>query len=188
MTHLRGGPALSPAPVGGGDGRHDFDFLVGHWRVANRKLQSPLAEESQDWVRFDADVETESILGGLGNIDRYSAPKFPGRPGYQALAVRLFDPDSRVWRIWWASTVGGGELDTPVIGRFAEGRGLFECDDLIDGRMLKVRFEWLEINTGSPRWEQSFSVDGGLTWRRNWIMQWHRDAPAHADRAEARRE
>src|ERR1700693_2946360 len=35
-------------------GVHDFDFLVGHWRVHHRKLQERLANScpSPDWGRF----------------------------------------------------------------------------------------------------------------------------------------
>jgi hypothetical protein len=55
-----------------------------------------------------------------------------------------------------------------------DGRGAFECDDVLDGHELKVRFEWLGTGSASPRWEQSFSFDGGRTWHRNWIMQWTR--------------
>lgn len=157
------------------DGRHDFDFLFGRWTVANRKLQKPLDPDSTDWVEFTATVETEPVLGGLGNIDRYLAPDFPGRPGYEGLALRLFDPEARVWRIWWASAASDGQLDTPVVGRRADGGIVCECDDVLDGQPLKVRYEWLEIASGAPRWEQSFSFDHGDTWQRNWIMLWHRE-------------
>jgi hypothetical protein len=157
------------------DGRHAFDFLFGRWRVENRKLQNPLDPSSTEWMQFRASVETKPVLGGLGNVDLYSAPAFPQRPGFEALALRLFDPGPRVWRIWWASTAGAGQLDAPVLGRFADGTGVFECDDVLDGRVTKVRYEWLDIHTGSPRWQQSFSFDAGSTWRPNWIMVWRRE-------------
>lgn len=34
-----------------GDGSRDFDFLIGTWRVANRRLAKALAE-STDWEEF----------------------------------------------------------------------------------------------------------------------------------------
>jgi hypothetical protein len=35
---------------------HDFDFLVGDWRLRNRKLKSRLTR-SDEWVAFDSRVE-----------------------------------------------------------------------------------------------------------------------------------
>jgi hypothetical protein len=58
------------------DGRRDFDFLHGRWSVDNRKLRDPFDDESE-WLEFPASVETKPILHGLGNVDFYSAVRFP---------------------------------------------------------------------------------------------------------------
>jgi hypothetical protein len=42
------------------------------------------------------------------------------------------------------------------------------------GRPILVRFTWSRVMTRTPRWEQSFSADGGETWERNWIMDFTR--------------
>jgi hypothetical protein len=153
------------------DGRHDFDFLFGRWRLANRKLEDPLAAEPTPWHEFESSLETLPILDGLGNVDLYTAPDFPGRGRYHGFGLRLFDPEAKVWRIWWASNPGAGQLDTPVVGRFSDSAGRFECDDTIGGRDLRVRYEWSEITSSSARWEQSFSFDGGATFESNWVIQ-----------------
>ena len=106
------------------EGHHDFDVIFGEWRILNRKLEDPLADSSE-WLKFEATVEVRPILGGLGNVDLYSAPDFPGRSGYEGFGLRLFDPETGLWRIWWASTSGPGMLDEPVVGRVQNGVGRF---------------------------------------------------------------
>jgi hypothetical protein len=157
------------------DGRHDFDFFFGSWRQANRKRVS-LLEAGSVWIEFESYSEARPILGGLGNIDTYDAPEFPGRPGFKGFSLRLFEPETGLWRIWWASTIGSGQLDPPVVGRFRDGIGLFECDDVIDGVPLKVRFTWKDITAESATWEQSFSFDDGSTWDINWTTRHSRTA------------
>jgi hypothetical protein len=153
------------------DGRHDFDFIFGEWKLANRKLVDPLADEPTEWVEFAATAVAEPILGGLGNVDMISAPDFPDRPGFHGFSLRLFDPGEQVWRIWWSSSVAGGVLDTPVAGRFENGEGRFECDDVLGGRDVRVRYEWTDITPTSARWTQSFSFDGGTTFEPNWFIE-----------------
>ena len=152
------------------DGRHDFDFLFGAWQISNRKRVNPLTEGDDEWIEFDAVSVAQPIVGGLGNVDTYRAPDFPGRPGFEGFTLRLFDPKDGLWRIWWASSYAPGELDEPVVGRFEDGVGIFECDDILGGIHVRVRYEWRVIDTDTLRWEQSFSFNGRRTWDTNWVM------------------
>jgi hypothetical protein len=151
-------------------GLHDFDFLFGRWIVANRRLSDYFSADAE-WQEFPSTFETEPVLGGAGNIDRIHIPDFPGRGDFHGLTIRLLDPQTARWRIWWASTFGSGQLDTPVFGGFENGHGRFESEDVVQGRTVRVLYEWLDIANASARWEQSFSEDGGQSYRTNWIMQ-----------------
>lgn len=159
--------AESPA----NDGRHDFDFFYGRWVQKNRKRANLLVRDDASWIEFESRTEVMPILGGLGNVDTYKAPRFPGRPGFEGFSLRLFDPGTGLWRIWWASSIGHGQLDPPVVGRFRNGIGVFECDDVVQGVQVKVRFTWKAITERSATWEQAFSLDGGESWDTNWITQ-----------------
>jgi hypothetical protein len=150
------------------DGRHDFDFFHGRWRVANRRLKD-FFDAGAEWIEYGAACEAWPILGGLGNVDTFT----PAGQSYEGASLRLFDPVGQVWRIWWMSTRMPGVLDTPVQGGFADGRGEFFADDVIDGRATRVRYQWAPGDT-EARWQQAFSVDGGDTWITNWIMDFTR--------------
>src|SRR6478752_3825008 len=132
------------------DGRHDFDFLPGTWRIENRKRVRPVLRGDDEWIEFEATGEAMAILGGLGNIDTFKAPDFPGRPGFEGFTLRL---------------------EEPVVGRFEDGLGRFECDDVVEGVPVRVRYEWKVSDPDAVSWEQLFSFDGGETWDSNWVMR-----------------
>jgi hypothetical protein len=60
-----------------------------------------------------------------------------------------------------------------VVGAFYNGRGLFECDDVLGDIAVKVRYEWV-TSDAQPVWRQAFSFDSGQSWRENWLMVWSR--------------
>jgi hypothetical protein len=152
------------------DGRHDFDFVPGVWQMRNRKLVNALDPDCDEWVEFDSVSTGDIRLYGLGNTDRMLVESMPpgGRP-YEGMTLRLFDPQEKVWRIWWTSSRYPGVLDPPVVGRFEEdGVGRFYSDDVVNGIPVKVRFEWSDTTTDTPKWNQAFSFDDGQIWKPNW--------------------
>lgn len=170
MTEIISAPGAAdsrvPAPGAEHDGARDFDFYHGRWRLRCRKLRDVLDPACEEWVEFGGGNEVLPVLGGLGNVE-FSQNAYD--PPFDGMTLRLYDPEAKLWRIWWASTRQPGELGPPAEGRFEGGRGVFLSDEILAGREVKVRIEWSEITDTSTHWEQSFSYDGGSTWRTNWI-------------------
>lgn len=150
------------------DGRHDFDFLFGRWHIHNQRLVKRL-EDCTQWQEFDAEQEVRPVLGGIANVDRFGAT-FPDGQPIEGLTLRIFNPRTRLWSLYWVDD-RGCELQPPVVGRFESGRGEFLGDDELGGRPIRVIFIWSDITPTSARWEQAFSADGGRTWETNWRMQ-----------------
>ena len=125
------------------DGSRDFDFLFGAWRVRNRRLVERL-QGSTEWEDFPSVCRARPVLGGLGNMDEFTSEHGSGR--VLAITVRLYDPVSVEWSLYWATSPGGGRFISTADGPDA-------C-----------------------RWEQAYSVDGGRSWETNWTMGFARQA------------
>jgi len=149
------------------DGRADFDFEVGRWKVQSRRLSEWL-KGSTAWEEFGGISVARKVLGGLGIIDEITNERASGPT--QGMTLRLFDPQTRQWSIYFADGVHG-TLTAPLIGGFTRGRGAFYAHEPIGGRHIFSRFLWLDITATSYLWEQAFSADGGSTWETNWIQE-----------------
>ena len=150
---------------------HDFDFLVGHWTVKHRRLKQRLAN-SQDWEIFDGTTAASLCLGGQAIVDD-NVLNLPAGV-YRALTLRTYNPATHKWSIWWLDSRHPDQPDPPLAGEFRDGVGTFFGNDTYEGKPIRVRFIWSGITASSARWEQAFSVDGGLTWEVNWLMEFTR--------------
>src|SRR5207249_773362 len=125
------GKAMTDDAIPTGD-VHDFDFLVGSWTVAHRRLKARLAD-CREWEEFPGTSRCERRLGGLVNVDENI---FPSREP-AGVTVRAFDLAQRRWSIYWISGERG-VLSPPVRGGFTGDEGRFYGDDVEGGRPVKV--------------------------------------------------
>ncbi|GAA3583734.1 hypothetical protein GCM10022419_076890 [Nonomuraea rosea] len=144
---------------------NDFDFLAGHWNVANRRLVKPLAG-SDEWDEFPASTVATRHFDGAASFDEI---KFPTKE-FSGLTVRVYNPGTRQWSIYWASSARGVLDVPPLVGGFEGSRGEFYADDSHEGTPVRCRFIWTVFDQDTARWEQAFSVDEERTWETNWVM------------------
>ncbi|MEV4809112.1 hypothetical protein [Micromonospora avicenniae] len=147
----------------------DFDFFIGEWDVANRRLTKRHVG-SDDWDEFSGFSVARTFFGGAGSFDEITFPT----KDFSGATVRTFNPASGAWSIYWMNSAKGVVETPPLVGRFVDGVGTFYADDVDEGRPIRCRFIWSEITATSARWEQAFSIDGGRTWETNWIMEFTR--------------
>jgi hypothetical protein len=153
------------------NGERDFDFFMGRWTVRHRRLKERL-RGCQEWEEFEGMVAARPLWGGQANVDELEADTASGP--LRGLTLRIYEPASRQWRLYWANGAKG-ILDQPMVGAFGDdGRGEFFSHELFEGQGVLVRYVWSDITPISCHWEQAFSPDGGRTWETNWVMDFTR--------------
>ena len=150
----------------GSSSNRDFDFFEGEWDIHNKKLKTRL-NGCTEWLEFHSTQKMYRILNGNGNIDNFLTT-FDGEP-FEGMSLRLFNPQNRLWSIYWADT-HKGELDPPVKGSFENDIAHFFARDIFEGRPIFVVFRWDTRDSLHPVWSQAFSEDNGASWEWNWYM------------------
>ena len=157
-------------PAAPHDGAHDFDFLIGDWKAHVRRLPDRL-NGSHDWVTYDGEDHHHKLLTSDANLEEFIVdnPKLNLHMHEQTL--RLFNPATQQWSIY-PLNLFRGTLDTPpVVGHFTGRRGEFFHQENFKGRVILVRYVWIDQSPKAARMEQSFSDDGGKSWEVNWICE-----------------
>jgi hypothetical protein len=148
------------------DGQHDFDPLIGTWKFHLKRRLHRLAG-SNTWVEFDGTGTCIKVWDGRANLDQV---ELDGPGGHiEGLTLRLYNPQSHQWSLYWANSKDGSVGFPPQIGEFRNGRGEFYAQDVNNGKTILVRFLWTGLNSKTPHFEQAYSADGGKTWETNWI-------------------
>jgi hypothetical protein len=158
------------------EGQHDFDFLVGSWKFHLKRLKQRLAG-STEWVEFDGTTVCRKVLNGRAEVEEMNVESTNKHTHIQGLALRLYNPESHQWSIYWVNGADGVLEQNPMVGQFSNGRGEFYNQQIYEGRAIYARFVWSGVTTNTPHFEQSFSSDGGKTWETNWITDQTREKP-----------
>lgn len=147
--------------------KSDFDFLVGSYIVHHKKLKSRLTN-CNEWLEFDGTHEMHKILNGTGNLETHYMTN-PDGSHVEGIALRLFNPVTKLWSIYWANS-NQGTFEAPVVGSFEKNIGRFFSKDIFKGKEISVQFLWDATDIANPSWSQAFSTDNGKTWEWNWYM------------------
>src|SRR5215469_9633212 len=99
------------------DGRADFDFFLGAWKSRQRRLKEWL-NGCDIWEEFSGVHVARKLLDGIGHMDEVIMESPTGH--VVGLTVRIFDPQTKLWSIYWADSKRG-ILGAPQIGRFQDG-------------------------------------------------------------------
>ena len=158
---------IKPSPT---SSKNDFDFLTGKWNIHNKKLKSRLSN-SDEWLEFDATHEMRTTLRGIGNVENFYAT-VDGVP-YEGMGIRLFNPATRLWSIYWSDS-NTGVMENPVVGSYNNNIGNFFGKDVFKNKEIIMQFKFDATNPDEPVWSQAFSADNGKTWEWNWYMYFTR--------------
>lgn len=161
---------LSAQSNGYRDGSRDFDFEFGEWTAHIARLENPLTG-STTWAEYTGTSVVRQVWNGRANLGELDVAGPAGR--IEGLSLRLYNPETRQWRISWASS-RNGVIDPAMIGGFRDGIGEFYNQEMFNGRSIFVRFIFSDITPTSFRLEQAFSEDGGKSWEANWIAKFER--------------
>ena len=160
----KGELVLSPSSA---SSKTDFDFFIGKWKL-NNKILKKKPDNTTEWNEFESTQEMYTILNGIGNIDNYLAIR-NGKP-FEGMTLRLFNPKTKLWSIYWTDSNSGVLGLPPVVGSFENKVGHFFSKDLYDGKSLITVYRWDARDANKPVWSQATSEDNGKTWEWNWFM------------------
>lgn len=153
--------SLTPSPIPWDEAppaANDWKFLVGKWRVHNRRRKP-----DGTWEEFASTLENRPVMGGLGNVgdNVFHAPS----GDYRGVSVRAFDTSKKTWNSWWIDGRTPSTIAPGVAGGFENGVGTLIGDG--------VRSLWTKTDTATPHWEQATSTDG-RNWNTNWVADFVR--------------
>jgi len=123
----------------------DFDFLVGKWKMHNRRLNKRL-EGCQEWTEFESADENSKILNGTADMDTYSTTAMPGQEGklFEGVTLRLFNPKTRLWSLYCRQQC---RRPGPAGGRFVRE----SCRALFHPGYFPGKTDHYDVSLGCPR-------------------------------------
>jgi hypothetical protein len=156
------------------DSQHDFDFEIGSWKAHLKRLQRPLTG-SNTWIDYDGTSVVTKLWNGRANIGELEVHNQTSH--IEGLTLRLYNPKSHQWRLYWANSQDGMLSMPPTTGSFTNGKGEFFDQEDFQDKSIFVRFIFSDVSPTSFSTEQAFSPDATKTWEPNWIATFTRDKP-----------
>lgn len=155
------------------DGAHDFDFNVGVWHTHIRRHLDPFSALSET-IELDGTVTVRKVWGGKAELEEIETDGSKGH--WEGLSFFLYNPQSHQWSQSFINSQIG-ELSA-LTGEFHDGRIELFSGDTFKGKSILVRGVWSEIQPDSHRYTESYSDDGGQSWKESFNAELTRDKQA----------
>jgi hypothetical protein len=137
-----------------------FDFLIGDWDVAARRLR----EDGSVHFQYKASWTARHLNDGRMIMDDFKALAPTGQEISSFVTLRTYSEVTRRWEMTglaalqpapcaeWNGTWTDGEMRLDAVGLNAEGN------------RVKTRIRFFNVEKYSFEWESSTSLDDGKTW------------------------
>jgi hypothetical protein len=142
------------------DGQHDFDFDVGVWHTHIKRIKDPL-EGGTHVIELEGTVSVHRVWGGKAQLEEIETDGPEGH--WEGMTLFLYNPKAQQWSMNFINSQVG-ELSSPIIGEFKDGRAELFSQDTLGGRAILVRGVWSDITADSHTYAESYSPDGGKSW------------------------
>jgi hypothetical protein len=145
--------------------QHDFDFNFGTWQTQIKRILDPFAG-SKNSIELNGTVTVRKLWGGRAQLEEIETEGPNGH--WEGLTLFLYNPEAHQWNQAFINSKQG-VLAAPLTGAFKNGRGELFSQDTFKDRTILVRGAWSDIKPGSHSYEESYSDDGGKTWKAAFI-------------------
>jgi hypothetical protein len=145
--------------------QHDFDFNFGSWHTQITRIPDPFAAP-QESMQINGTVTVRKIWGGRAQLEEIEADGPKGH--WEGLTLFLYNPKAHQWSQSFISS-SEGVLNSPNIGSFKNNVGELYSADTFKDRSILVKGTWSHIEPKSHRYEESYSEDGGKSWKPAFI-------------------
>lgn len=155
---------LACAPLGAAvrDGAHDFDFNLGRWHTSIRRFADPF-ETPGSFARLEGTVTVRPVWDGRALLEEIEADGPKGH--WEGLTLFLYNPKSGQWSQNYANAAQARFDAVPTIGERRGSNIELYAQDSLGGRSILVRGLWSDIRPDSHSYTESYSNDGGKTWK-----------------------
>lgn len=169
-----GSAADTTAPAAASrDGQHDFDFNIGVWHTHIRRILDPLSGGAHS-IELNGTVTVRKVWDGRAALEEIETDGPNGH--WEGLTLFIYNPTAHQWSQSFVNSKVG-QLNSPLVGSFTNGRGELFTQDTFAGRTVLVRGVWSQIMPDSHHYEESYSEDGGRTWAPAFIASLTREQP-----------
>lgn len=152
----------------------EFDFWLGNWDVRQRLLNA-----DGSWLELPASTSVTREGGGCAIIEHWSGSVQFFWEDMQApeeiwgLSVRVRDPQSGLWSIYWMDS-RSPRFDAPYVVGFQGNRGEFFRAIETPGGPRLARIVFSRARPELVNWELAVSADQGASWTPLWTMEMQR--------------